>query len=118
LPIILPGANCLWNSFRGRFILATGEIIGLAAGAFTIFSVIPQIIKIFKTKSARDISLIFSIMFVAGGLLWLTYGIIDRLAPVIFWNVIGITLNSIMLFGKLRFMNSENLNGGSDRKGK
>jgi MtN3 and saliva related transmembrane protein len=88
--------------------LTTGQILGFMAGLFTTFSVIPQIIKIFKTKSARDISVIFSLMFVVGGLLWLSYGIVDRLAPVILWNTIGVTLNAIMLFAKLRFTNNEN----------
>ena len=78
--------------------MTTGQILGFMAWLFTTFSVIPQIIKILKTKSARDISVIFSLMFVVGGLLWLSYGIVDRLAPVIMWNTIGVTLNAIMLF--------------------
>jgi MtN3 and saliva related transmembrane protein len=88
--------------------LTAGEILGFLAGLFTTFSVVPQIIKIFKNKSARDISVIFSLMFVVGGLLWLSYGIVDRLLPIILWNTIGVTLNAIMLFAKLRFMNNEN----------
>ena len=87
--------------------MSTGQILGFMAGLFTTFSVIPQIIKIFKTKSARDISVIFSLMFVVGGLLWLSYGIVDRLVPIILWNTIGVTLNAIMLFAKLRFTNNE-----------
>jgi MtN3 and saliva related transmembrane protein len=88
--------------------LTAGQILGFIAGLFTTFSVIPQIIKIFRNKSARDISVIFSLMFVVGGLLWLSYGIVDRLVPVILWNTIGVTLNAIMLFAKLRFTNKEN----------
>jgi MtN3 and saliva related transmembrane protein len=88
--------------------LTTGEIIGFVAGIFSTFSVVPQIIKIYKHKSARDISVTFGIMFVVSGFLWLTYGIIDRLLPIILWNVIGISLNSIMLIGKLRYSKMNN----------
>jgi MtN3 and saliva related transmembrane protein len=102
--------------FEGRFDLSTGEILGLLAGVFTAFSIIPQIIRIFRYKSVKDISVTVSLMFVLGSLLWLAYGIVDRLVPVIFWNVIGVTLNSIMLFGKLRYMKNENQNGNSNSK--
>ena len=88
--------------------MTAGEILGFLAGLFTTFSVVPQIIKIFKNKSARDISVIFSLMFVVGGLLWLSYGIVDKLVPIILWNTIGVTLNAIMLFAKLRFTSNEN----------
>jgi MtN3 and saliva related transmembrane protein len=90
--------------------LSTGEIFGLVAGLFSTFSVVPQIIKIFKYKSAKDISLIFNLMFVGGGFLWLTYGILDHLVPIIIWNVTGITLNCIMLVGKLRYSKGERAN--------
>jgi MtN3 and saliva related transmembrane protein len=98
--------------------LQTGEAIGLLAGLFTTFSVVPQIIKIFKTKSARDISLVFNIMFVSGGLLWLTYGILDKLLPIILWNVLGVSFNVIMLVGKLYYSRNERpaVKPGDNRK--
>jgi MtN3 and saliva related transmembrane protein len=93
---------------KGGMGLTAGQILGFMAGLFTTFSVVPQIIKIFKNKSAKDISVIFSLMFVVGGLLWLSYGIVDRLVPIILWNSIGVTLNSMMLFAILRYMKNEN----------
>ena len=78
--------------------MTIGDIFGLLAGIFTTFAVVPQITKIFKYKSADDISLIFSLMFIVGGLLWLTYGILDRLVPIILWNVTGVTLNLVLLY--------------------
>lgn len=83
---------------------STGEILGLLAGLFTTFGVVPQVIRIYRTKSARDVSLLFSVMFVIGGLLWLFYGIVDRLLPIIIWNVLGVTFNVTLMIGKLIYM--------------
>jgi len=83
--------------------LSTGDIIGLAAGVFTTFSAVPQIIKVYRYKSAADISALYVLMFLAGCGLWLIYGIIDGLLPVIFWNTLAVTLNLILLIGKMKY---------------
>lgn len=83
--------------------MSTGEILGLLAGFFTSGSLIPQIIQVFKNKSARDISLLFNLMFLTGGLLWLSYGIMDKLTPVIFWNALANVLVILLLIGKIKY---------------
>ena len=83
--------------------MSTGEIMGLVAGLFTTGSLIPQVIQVFKNKSAKDISLLFTLMFLAGGLLWLSYGIMDNLTPVIFWNTLANILVVLLLIGKLKY---------------
>ena len=83
--------------------MSTGEIMGLVAGVFTTGSLIPQVIQVFKNKSAKDISLLFTLMFLAGGLLWLSYGIMDNLTPVIFWNTLANILVVLLLIGKLKY---------------
>jgi MtN3 and saliva related transmembrane protein len=92
--------------------LDIGEILGLLAGLFTTLAAIPQIIKIFKYKSAVDISLIYVSMFLIGGGLWLAYGIVDRLMPIIFWNILGLSLNIAILIGKLKYSKNRR-NGGN-----
>jgi MtN3 and saliva related transmembrane protein len=91
--------------------LSTGEILGLVAGFLTTFSIVPQIIKVFKNRSSRDISLIFTMMFVAGGVLWLAYGLVDGLLPVIVWNALGVTFNLILLLAKVWYMRLEKQTG-------
>lgn len=83
--------------------MSTGEVFGLIAGVFTTGSLVPQVMRVFKNKSAGDISLLFNLMFLAGGLFWLSYGILDKLAPVIFWNVLGTILVTLLLIGKLKY---------------
>ena len=73
------------------------EIIGLIAAICTTFAFIPQVIKVWKTKQTKDLSLrMYSIMFI-GILLWLVYGIrIDSLS-IILANVVTATLVGTIL---------------------
>ena len=79
------------------------EYLGLAAGALVTCSMVPQIIRIFKLRSARDISLLFTTLIMLGMVCWLIYGIVLNLIPVILWNAVGIALLSVLLYGKLRY---------------
>jgi len=51
------------------------EIVGLLAAFLTMFGFLPQVIKIYRTKSVRDLSLPTILQFIVGILLWLAYGI-------------------------------------------
>ncbi len=53
------------------------ELIGIAAGAFTTLSFVPQVIQVVKTKSTKDISLPMFLMFTIGIFLWLVYGLLN-----------------------------------------
>ncbi|MFA5367481.1 MAG: SemiSWEET transporter [Dehalococcoidia bacterium] len=77
--------------------------LGYLAGALTTFSFVPQIIRVFKTRSAHDISLWFNTMLFAGILLWLAYGICSKLTPVIIWNAIAAVLTCTLLYAKIRY---------------
>ena len=73
------------------------EIIGLIAAICTTFAFIPQVMKVWKTKQTKDLSLrMYSVMFI-GILLWLVYGIrIDSLS-IILANVVTATLVGTIL---------------------
>jgi MtN3 and saliva related transmembrane protein len=62
------------------------EIIGFSAAALTAFGFAPQVIKIYKTKSCEDISLLALIQFSVGITLWLLYGIHLKNAVIICAN--------------------------------
>ncbi len=83
--------------------MSIGEILGLVAGAFSTGSILPQVVRIFRNRSAKDVSLWFTIMILTGSLLWLSYGILDRLLPVILWNSAGTMLTAALVIGKVRF---------------
>ena len=83
--------------------MSFGEVFGLVAGLFTTSSLVPQVIRVFKLRSAHEISLLFNILFLVGGLLWLFYGISYRLFPVIMWNILGVVLTSALFIAKLKY---------------
>jgi MtN3 and saliva related transmembrane protein len=79
------------------------QILGLAAGSCTTIAFLPQVIKTWKSGSAKDLSLGMFSFFCFGVLLWLIYGIMVRDVPVIVANTLTLMLASTLLFFKLRF---------------
>lgn len=81
----------------------TIQLLGLAAGSLTTASFLPQVIKTWKTRSAKDLSLGMFCLFCLGVTLWLIYGFIVKDIPVIAANSLTLMLASTLLFFKLRF---------------
>ena len=79
------------------------ELLGLVAGAFTTFGFMPQVWRLYKLRSAREISMIFTLLFLVGTICWLTYGILLSLLPVILWNSMTLCLGIAMLFAKIKY---------------
>lgn len=80
-----------------------GEVIGLIGGALTTAGFIPQVARIYRLRSAREISFLFTILFTIGISLWLSYGILFRLPSVILWNAITLVMGILLLYAKLRY---------------
>ncbi len=79
------------------------QILGLVAGSCTTVAFLPQVIKTWKSRSAKDLSLGMFSFFCFGVLLWLIYGIMVQDIPVIAANMVTLMLASTLLFFKLRF---------------
>lgn len=79
------------------------ETMGLVAGFLTTVAFIPQVIKTWQSKSARDLSLIMFSLFCTGVFLWMIYGFMINELPVILWNIITLMLALTILFFKIRF---------------
>ena len=79
------------------------EWLGFIAGALVTCSLVPQIIRVFKLRSAHEISLLFNTLLLLGLICWLAYGIFLRLTPVIIWNATGTALVTTLLYAKLKY---------------
>ncbi len=90
---------CNYNGGKSKI----ADYIGFIAGGLVTFGIIPQLIRIFKLKSARDISALFNICLLLGMTLFLVYGILLSLIPLIIWNAIGMALISTVLYGKWKY---------------
>jgi MtN3 and saliva related transmembrane protein len=78
-------------------------LLGLLAGTLTTISFVPQLLKTWRTKSAKDMSLPMLISFCAGVLLWLVYGILLQAPPIILANFITLVLALMILGLKLYY---------------
>ena len=76
--------------------------IGLAAAFCTTVAFLPQVIKIWKTRSTKDISLGMFSIFSAGIFLWLIYGLMLGDMPLIAANGVTLVLTLVILGFKLR----------------
>ena len=77
--------------------------IGFLAAIFTTIAFIPQAVKIYKTKSVKDISLPMWLIFCVGVFLWLIYGILIMSLPVILANIVTLLLSLFILFFKIKY---------------
>lgn len=79
------------------------KILGLVAGALTTVAFVPQVVKTYQSRSAKDLSLGMFLIFCTGTICWLTYGILIGNLPVIAANAVTLALSSLLLFFKFRY---------------
>ena len=78
-------------------------IIGLIAALFTTVSLLPQLIKVYKTKSTKDISTGMFTLFGTGVLLWFVYGVFVNDLPIIVANSLAFIQATVILFFKAKY---------------
>lgn len=79
------------------------DYIGYLAAFLTTISFVPQVVKIYRTRSAHDVSLYMFILFTIGICMWLMYGILQMMWPVILANAITLVLSLSILIMKLKY---------------
>ena len=79
------------------------ETIGFIAAFCTTVAFVPQLVRVLRLRSARDISLPTFLLFSIGVLLWLIYGINTGSRPVIASNSVTLVLSLSILILKLRY---------------
>jgi MtN3 and saliva related transmembrane protein len=82
---------------------ATIDLIGYAAATMTTVSFLPQLIRVVRLRSARDISLTMFLVFSAGTFAWFLYGVLSHSTPVWVANAVTFLLSMSILILKLRF---------------
>jgi len=76
--------------------------IGLVAATCTTISFVPQLIRVWQLRSAREISLTMFLVFSLGVFLWLVYGICIHSVPVMVANAATLALSLAILGLKVR----------------
>jgi MtN3 and saliva related transmembrane protein len=79
------------------------ENLEFVAAFCTTAAFVPQLVRVLRLRSARDISLPTFLLFSVGVFLWLLYGIYTGSKPVIASNAVTLVLSVVILALKLRF---------------
>lgn len=77
--------------------------VGLVAGLLTTISFLPQVIKTWKIKETKNLSLGTFILQEIANILWVVYGIIINQSPLIVWNTMTAALVLIIIILKLKY---------------
>ena len=83
------------------------EWVGIVAGILTSASLLPQFIKLLKTKRAEDISLFFLFLLTCGLAMWVWYGIIREDIPIVVTNAFSLLLNGLIIVFGIRYKNDK-----------
>lgn len=78
-------------------------VMGLVAATLTVIAFFPQLMKVAKTRSTRDISLGMFSIFCAAVFLWSFYGILTNDPPVEIANLIVFVQALTILAFKVRY---------------
>lgn len=83
--------------------MAFVDILGYSAGAITSLTFLPQVIKTWKEKSAKDISLLMFLIAAINEVMWIWYGALLDNWVIILTNAIVLSMSLIMIWLKFRY---------------
>jgi len=79
------------------------DALGYVGMVFLTITLLPQLVKVYKTKKADDLSYIFLFMNFVTCVCFFAYGIILEETPLIIANTIVITQTGMLTFLKFRY---------------
>jgi MtN3 and saliva related transmembrane protein len=82
------------------------DVLGYVAGLITAFTFFPQVIKTWKTKSAKDVSLAMFVIAFTNQILWLAFGALRADPVIIITNAVMLVMTSLMISLKLKYNKS------------
>ena len=78
------------------------DIVGYLGGIFIMISFVPQVIKSYRTKSVKDLSIWMVAATLTGTSFWIIYGILIKSKPVMIMNIIFLFVVSYQLYLKIK----------------
>jgi len=78
-------------------------IAGIAASMCTMLSLLPQLIKMIRTKKSGDVSYLMLLVLFAGNILWIIYGILREDWIILVSNSISTLINIVNGFFSMKY---------------
>jgi len=79
------------------------ELSGFAAGIIVALSLLPQLIKSFKSKKTKDLSMMWLLINLSSQVLWLIYGFMRNAWPLVMTSVFVSVMTFILIGLKRRY---------------
>ena len=79
------------------------ELVGFAAGFLVAISSLPQLIKSWKTKSTKDVAILWLLINLIGQIMWIGYGVLKESVSLIVMSSITLLMVGSVLVLKLRY---------------
>lgn len=78
-------------------------IIGYSGALISSISFLPQVIKLWKTKSGKDLSMVTLSFLTLNALLWAVYGVMKDAKPLWITNVLMLIMLIVMILLKIKY---------------
>ena len=79
------------------------DILGYSAGAITSLTFLPQVIKTWKSKSAKDVSMGMFLIAALNEVMWIVYGVLLNNWVIILTNSVVLSMSLVMIFLKIKY---------------
>jgi MtN3 and saliva related transmembrane protein len=83
------------------------EIFGFLAGFGTTFAALPDLIAMYRRRSAAGMNPRMAAIMGVFQVLWVYYGLLILSRPVIMWNLVAIFINSLSVGAYFHFAKKE-----------
>ena len=77
--------------------------LGFVAGVITVVAFLPQVVRAWRTRQTRDLSLTGIALLVVAGSLWILYGAMIGDWPIVATNCGMVALNVALAVAKVRY---------------
>ena len=108
LNIILYNPNNTILSSQGNQILI--DFFGYSSGILVGITLVPQIIRVFKTKSTNDLSFLFLVISLFAAIFKLIYGVLINQLPIVVTAPIILIETLLIMIAKFLYDNKKNIN--------
>ncbi len=79
------------------------EFLGFTAGGLVAISLLPQVIKSWRTKSTKDIAILWTLINLVGQILWVTYGYYIESVSLVAMSSLTLIMTVSLIILKLKF---------------
>ena len=79
------------------------SLVGVAAAVLTTSSFVPQIVKAYRSKTMKDVSVYLMSLFATGTVLWMVYGLYKSDWVIVAANATATAFNVILLYFKFSY---------------